>query len=190
MESSFYSEDELKKLGIGVYGRNVLISRKASIYGAERIIIGNNVRIDDFAILSGKITIGSYVHIANYTALYGGNTGIIMGNYSTVSSRCAIYAISDDYSGMHMTNPMVPHEYIKYTCAEVILKQHVIVGTSCTILPGCVLEEGVSVGAMSLVNHNLESWGIYCGIPCRKIRDRKKELLKYVEFLEGNNQDK
>lgn len=187
MESSYYSEAELSQLGISVYGSNVLISRKTSIYGVEKITIGNNVRIDDFAIVSGKITIGNYVHIANYTALYGGDTGITLDNYSTISSRCALYAISDDYSGMHMTNPMVPHECIEYTCAEVILKQHVIVGTNCTILPGCTLGEGASVGAMSLINHNLEPWGIYCGIPCRKIRDRKKELLKYVDCLEGKN---
>lgn len=183
MENSFYSEEELNQLGIKSYGNNVLISKKASIYGAEKITIGSNVRIDDFVILSGKITIGSYAHIANYTALYGGDTGIRMGNYSTVSSRCAIYAISDDYSGMYMTNPMVPHECIRYTCAEVVLKQHVVVGTCCTILPGCILEEGASVGAMSLINRSLESWGIYHGIPCRRMKDRKKDLLQYVEII-------
>lgn len=34
--------------------------------------IGSNVRIDDFCILSGRLEFGSYVHIAAYSALYGG----------------------------------------------------------------------------------------------------------------------
>lgn len=46
--TSFYSEDELKSIGLKTYGENVLISRFARIYGAKNISIGNNVRIDDF----------------------------------------------------------------------------------------------------------------------------------------------
>ncbi len=53
--TSFYTEKELQSNGLGTYGANVLISRKASINGAENIRIGSNVRIDDFCRLSGKI---------------------------------------------------------------------------------------------------------------------------------------
>lgn len=49
--TSFYSEEELRSIGLKSYGKNVLISRFARIYGAESISIGNNVRIDDFCIL-------------------------------------------------------------------------------------------------------------------------------------------
>ena len=52
--NSFYSKEELKEIGFKKYGENVLISRKTSIYNPEKIIIGNNVRIDDFCILSRK----------------------------------------------------------------------------------------------------------------------------------------
>ncbi|PSU67593.1 hypothetical protein CTM67_20550, partial [Photobacterium phosphoreum] len=72
---SFYSYEELKKIGFSSFGDNVLISKKASIYGASKIDIGNNVRIDDFCVLScsnGKFNIGNYIHIAvsvSYTHL-------------------------------------------------------------------------------------------------------------------------
>ena len=61
--NSFYSDEELKKIRFKSLGENVLISKKASIYSPEKIIIGNNVRIDDFCILSGNIQIGNHVHI-------------------------------------------------------------------------------------------------------------------------------
>ncbi len=64
--NSFYSECELKELGLESFGENIFISRKASIYGAKKIRLGNNVRVDDFCILSGKISIGNFVHVAGY----------------------------------------------------------------------------------------------------------------------------
>ena len=98
-------------MGLKSYEHNVLISRKASIYGAENISIGHDVRIDDFCILSGKITLGSYIHISAYTALYAGRAEITVGNFSSISSRCVVYALTDDYSGQVLLNSMVPDEY-------------------------------------------------------------------------------
>lgn len=69
--NSFYSKEELQNIGFKKIGENVLISKKASIYSPQNIIIGNHVRIDDFTILSGEIEMGDYVHISAYVALYG-----------------------------------------------------------------------------------------------------------------------
>lgn len=56
MATSFYSDEELQQMGFAHVGHDVMISRKASIYGASNIWIGNHVRVDDFCVLSGKIT--------------------------------------------------------------------------------------------------------------------------------------
>lgn len=80
---SFYSRSELEHIGFATIGKNVLLSRKASIYSPAMISIGDNVRIDDFCILSGCIGIGSQVHISAYVALYGG-MGITIEDYSGV----------------------------------------------------------------------------------------------------------
>ena len=95
--TSFYSEDELKRIGLKSYGCEVKISRNACLYGVEKISIGSNVRIDDFCILSGSISIGNNVHIAAFSALYGGNDGIIIGDFANLSSRVSVYSVSDDY---------------------------------------------------------------------------------------------
>ena len=104
---SFYSQKELQSMGFRSLGDNVLISRKASIYGIERISVGSNVRVDDFCILSGKIELGDYIHIAAYSALYGGEEGIFIDDFVNMSSRISVYSVSDDYSGETMTNPMI-----------------------------------------------------------------------------------
>lgn len=186
--TSFYSREELKQLGFKQLGNNVLISRKASIYGAEKMSIGNNVRIDDFCILSGKIVIGDFVHIAAYSALFGGSEGIELKNFSGLSSRCVIYASSDDYSGEFLTNPTIPDKYTNVINKKVVLEKHVIIGTGSSIMPGVIVGEGSAVGSMSLVNKPLQSWGIYCGVPCRKVKDRSMTLLDIEkEFIESIN---
>lgn len=52
--TSFYIDEELSQFGLKSYGKNVLISRKCSIYSASTISIGDNLRIDDYCLLSGK----------------------------------------------------------------------------------------------------------------------------------------
>lgn len=183
---SFYSEQELHELGLKSFGKNVKISRKASIYGASRISVGDHVRIDDFCILSGRIEIGNYVHIAAYTALYGGTDGVYIDDFVNVSSRICVYSISDDYSGETMTSPLVPDRYKKLTSAPVRIHRQTIIGTGCTILPGVEVGEGCAFGAMSLINKSTEPFTIYAGIPIKKIRDRKRDVLALEKmFLES-----
>lgn len=191
--NSFYSVEELTQMGFKSLGGNgfhdetldICVSRKASIYSPEKISLGNHVRIDDFCILSGDIEIGNYVHIAAYCALFGGDKGIEMKDFSGLSSRCVIYAVSDDYSGENLTNPTVPQKYTGVTGEKVVLEKHVIVGTGCSIMPGVVIHEGSAVGSMSLVNKSIDGWGIYVGIPCKKVKDRSKEVLQLETELLG-----
>jgi galactoside O-acetyltransferase len=58
--NSFYSESKLKQLGFKSIGKNVLISKKASFYGINRIQIGDNVRIDDFCFFLQRSSLFPY----------------------------------------------------------------------------------------------------------------------------------
>ena len=82
-----------------------------------------------------------------------------------------------------MTNPTVPSQYTDVTHADVFLGKHVIVGCGSVILPGVTLGEGVAVGALSLVNKDCETFGIYVGKPARRIKGRKRELLELEQRL-------
>ena len=175
--TSFYSEDELKRIGLKYYGCEVKISRNACLYGVEKISIGSNVRIDDFCILSGSISIGNNVHIAAFSALYGGNDGIIIGDFANLSSRVSVYSVSDDYSGETMTNPTIPHKYKKVESGVVKIGKHVIIGSTSVILPGVCIAEGGAFGSFSFINRNSEPWSVNAGIPFKKLKNRKKDLL-------------
>ncbi|WP_210546249.1 acyltransferase [Rhodoferax sp. PAMC 29310] len=173
------SREAIERLGFAAVGDNVQISSKASFYGISRIALANDVRIDDFCVLSagvGGISVGHHVHIAVYSSLIGAGQ-ITLSDFCNISSRVSIYSSSDDFSGATMTNPTVPSKYTGVTHANVFLGKHVIVGCGSVILPGVTLEDGVAVGALSLINRNCEAFGIYAGNPARRIKERQRRLL-------------
>ena len=187
---------QIEAMGFACVGDNARLSDKASYYNCTNIVIGHNVRIDDFCVLSagvGGIIIGSYIHIAVYSSLIGAGK-ITLHDFSNISSRVSIYSSNDDYSGASMTNPMVPDEFTNVSHADVTIGRHVIIGAGSVVLPGVTLEEGVALGALSLISKSCSKFGIYSGVPARRIKERKQDVLQLeqvlIEQLNSSNQHK
>ncbi len=187
MKTSFYNEKELKKFGFKNIGKNVLISKKASFYGEQNISFANNIRIDDFCILSGKIEIGNYVHIAAGSVLIGSNKGITFNDFAGCSQHVCIYAVSDTYSGYSLTNPTIPNKYRKVNQGAVFIEKYVIIGAGSIVLPSVRIREGAAVGALSLVDKSTDAWKIYLGNPAKPIKNRSKKLLELEKELLADN---
>lgn len=188
--SNFLSEEELKALGIKAYGEDVLIGRHAVLYSPEKLSLGNHVRIDDFTIISGRVTLGDYIHISQFCGLYGGDDGIVMEDFSGLSSKCSIYAVSDDYTGASMTNPTVPAKYKPGSISSPVhIGKHAIIGCNSVVLPGVTVAEGTAVGSMSLCNKSTEEWSMYVGIPARKKGERKKDILELERQLHADESE-
>jgi acetyltransferase-like isoleucine patch superfamily enzyme len=186
MKTSFYEPEELKSLGLKSYGENVKISRKTSIYNPEEISLGNNIRIDDYCILSGKIKIGSYVHVAAYTALYAQYEPLTIGDFVGLSSRIAIYTFSDDLIwGISLGNSTIPDEFrAKVDKGPVVLEKHVMISSGSVILPKTEIKMGAVVGALSLVRGKVDAWKIYRGNPLKFVSKRpSKRILELEEKL-------
>lgn len=173
------SRQALEGMGFAALGRDVQVSDRASFYGLPRIALGDHVRIDDFCVISagdGGVTVGDHVHLAVFSLLMGAGR-ITLGDFCNISSRVSIYSSSDDYSGATLTNPTVPARYKHVEHADVVLGRHVIIGSGSVVLPGLTLEDGVAVGALSLVKESCTAFGVYAGNPARRVRERKRDLL-------------
>ena len=181
-ETSFYTRTELSRLGVAAFGEQVLISRKSSIYRPEAISLGHHVRIDDFCVLSGGegIALGNYIHIGCFCVLYGG-AGIVMGDCSGLSARVAVYSESDDFSGASVVGPWFPASMKPgYIRGRVEIGRYAQVGAASSIMPGVVIGEGAAVGAHALVRSSCEPWTIYGGVPAKRLKDRKRDLLRLL----------
>ena len=173
-------QSQIIEMGFASFGKNIAISNRASFYNCKKISLGNNVRIDDFCVLSagvGGIFLGNYIHIAVYSSLMGAGT-ISLADFSNISSKVAIYSSSDDFSGEWMTNPTIPERLTGVVRADVTIGRHVIIGSGTVILPGVTVGEGTAIGALSLVKSNCESFGIYAGTPARRIGERSRRILE------------
>jgi galactoside O-acetyltransferase len=185
MSGSFYTEQELTQLGFASVGANVRLSRKSSVYGADRIHLASNVRIDDFCLLSagqGGIRIGSYVHLGAFSLITGAGE-VVLEDFSGFSSRVSVYSSNDDYSGAALTNPTVPAQWTNVRSAPVRIARHAIVGSGAVILPGVTIGEGAAIGALSLVRKDCEPFGVYFGSPARRISRRSRKLLEVEKAL-------
>lgn len=189
-QTSFYTEEELQHLGFKSVGRHCKISRKASFYGIERMSVGNNVRIDDFCILSGCITLGNNIHISAFAALYGA-MGIELEDYTCVSIRSTILSATDDSSGNYLCGPVHPDGFTNVTGGKVTLKRFSFVASHSLVFPKVTIAEGAVVGAMSMVKTDLEPWTIYAGVPARKLKERSRSMLNLMDsypIIQDNNE--
>jgi dTDP-4-amino-4,6-dideoxy-D-glucose acyltransferase len=135
--------------------------------------------------------IGANVHIAAFCFL-AGKSEVRLDDFSGLSSRVSIYSSTDDYSGAVLTNPTVPQEFTGVQSARVHLGKHVIVGSGSVVLPGTHLGDGAALGALSLANGIYESFGIFAGVPARRVRDRQRGLvekeLQYMALLRDEDE--
>lgn len=164
-------------------GNNVVISPHATFYGAENISIGDNVRVDDFTVISavgGFIEIGSNIHISTHCLLIGSG-GIILEDYVNIASGCVLMSASDDFSGAHLIGPCVPDEKRMVKKGIISMHSHAVLGIRCTLLPGAALREGCAFGAGTLgVGNIYKGWSVYVGSPAKMIKQRSSGSLSLV----------
>jgi galactoside O-acetyltransferase len=175
----YLSESELKKLSPKSLGKNVNIAEDAVLVGIENMSFGNDIRIDSNSVIvasNGFLNVGSNVHISVgcYLAC---SSGITLEDYVGLSAHVKVFTASDDFSGEALHNPTVPEAYKNIKRGSVIIGRHSIIGAGSTILPGVSIGPSTAVGAMSLVNKSIDSFGIYFGVPVKRHGERSKQHL-------------
>ena len=187
--NNIYRLSELQRMGIKILGKNIKISKYVRIYNPQNLILHNNIRIDDYTILSGigQIEIKNYVHIGPQSFITSGSK-ILLSDFTGLSSGVKLFGSSDNYNGNFMTNPTVPKKFVGTIIGDIILKPHVVIGAGSVVLPNITLGQGSAIGSLSLVNKNTEEWKIYAGSPIKFVKDRKKncQLLENILIKENN----
>lgn len=179
----YLTPQEIRKIGFKSAGNELLISPFAQFHNPELISLGNNVRVDDFVVMSGNISIGSYVHFSINSSIISPRAHVTVCDFATVSFYSCITSANDDYSGKFMTNPTVPRDFTNVFDLDVKVEEHVVIGAHSLILPGVKLDTGCAIGAYSFVKHDVPKWEVHAGIPAGKIGTRSRNLLRNVKHL-------
>lgn len=178
-----YTPEALARLGVTI-GQNVTIHSSVVFFNPAKIHIGDNVRIDCFAMISAGqhgVHVGSHVHIAAGCYLFGGGGKIELQDFCGLSARVSLYTATDDYTEGYLSNPTVHEKFKKVRRGNILAKKHVLVGSGSVVLPGVTLGEGAAVGTLTLVNRSVPDYTVVSGNPAKKVTLRNYEKLKELE---------
>jgi carbonic anhydrase/acetyltransferase-like protein (isoleucine patch superfamily) len=149
--------------------------------------IGQNVFIDESAILIGKVTIGNDVSIWPTSVIRGDVEHIEIGDETNIQDGSILHVShAGDYSpvghplkiGKGVT---VGHRAVVHACT---IGDYCLIGIGAIILDGAVIEDYVMLGAGALVpsGKKLETGYLYIGSPAKPLRaltDKEKAFLEY-----------
>ena len=174
--AEFLSPKQLAELDFAFLGEDVRIHATCVLVNCQSMSIGNGVRIDPFCVLSAgsSLDIGNYVHVAAHCVLMG-SAAISLGDFAGMSHGAKLLSASDDFVGGSLIGPTVPDAFRTVDSRPVLLGRHAVIGAGSLALPGAVMEEGATVGSLSLVKGCLAPWTVNAGSPARKIRDRDRQ---------------
>ncbi len=160
----------------GIYyfkSRNIKLGERISVSGqAFNIKIGNNVTFfphSKFEFCNKAIFEVGDNCVFSYSVLIACSDRIIIGKDVQIGEYTSIRDSTHDY--VHMGKPMKMNKDIS---ESIIIGNNVWIGRNCLIMPGSVIEDGVVVGANSLVKGTLKSNFIYAGNPIREIKQRPR----------------
>ncbi|WP_278560609.1 acyltransferase [Phocaeicola plebeius] len=112
-----------------------------------------------------KLTIGKYTHI-NRKCMLDARGYIKIGNNVSISHQVTLCSASHDFQS----------PTFDYISAPIIIEDNVWIGLNATILQGVTIREGCIIAAGSIVTKETEPYGVYAGIPAKKISTRNKNI--------------
>ncbi len=173
LDTDWFTADELGAAGFGSVSYTARVSRKCSLYGVSGRI-GAHVRVDDFCILKGNITLDDYVHLAAFCMISGAHAPVTIGRHVGISTRLSLFTASDDYSANTLGGPTTPSEYTTQIVGPVSIGTGTMIGAHCVILPNVWIGVGASIGAGCVVTRGIPSGGILRAVPSR-LSERKRQ---------------
>lgn len=172
----------------GACGRNVIIGRSCTFRYPGRILLGDNVVLDEYCCLDARnatrqgLILGNNVVVNRMVALRGDiriGDGVNIGSSCHVNSRSGVF-IEDGvsiaagcfinagtYDLREMSKPV--SERVSMSAGPIRVGRNAWLATSVTLLDAVEVGEGTVVAAGSVVNHNIPARSVAQGNPARVI---------------------
>lgn len=153
------------------FGENFHVGRNVFLWAKNNIEIGDNVYIGRNSSIECNASIGNNVLMANGVALIGRYDHHYQQIGIPVSESSQIR--DDDYDWMEINN-------------KVTIGDDVWVGYGAIILSGVKISSGCIISAGAIVTRNTQVYGIYAGVPAKRIADRfdsKDDLAQHIRIL-------
>lgn len=156
------------ELGPGVTARHGLF-----VFNQGRIRIGRNVsfgsNVDVSCYAGGSIEIGDDSFIGNGCVIASAGGNIRIGADALIAEGVSIRA------GDHGLAPDRPMRAQPVVLRDIEIGRDVWLSKSVAVIAGARIADGVVIGANAVARGETEPYGIYAGVPIRKIGDRREK---------------
>ncbi len=174
--------DEKRKKDLKYCGENVYIGQNVIFTNPKEVILGDNVRIDPFTLITTALEVGNYVQICSHVVLGGGNQHkITLGNWTFIGYGSKLFCASEDYSGDYgPVNEFWGNN--KIFRGDISFEDYSGVASDVMVFPNVTVPTGCTVGAKSFIytKNDLKSWSVFIGSPLKFHKERnKKNVIKY-----------
>jgi acetyltransferase-like isoleucine patch superfamily enzyme len=113
------------------------------------------------------VVIGNNVSINPYTILYG-HGGLKIGNNTRIAAHVMVIPAEHNYEDR---NTLIRLQQSNKQGIEI--GEDVWIGAGAKILDGTRIEKGCVIGANAVLKGKTDPYGVYVGIPARKIKERQ-----------------
>lgn len=115
-----------------------------------------------------NLTIGANCQI-NKNCMLDARGGLTIGNNVSISYNVTLCSAGHD---IHSPS-------FDYISSPIVIHDNVWIGLNVTVLKGVVIGEGAVIASGAVVTKNCDSWGIYAGVPAKKIGERTRGEILY-----------
>jgi acetyltransferase-like isoleucine patch superfamily enzyme len=112
------------------------------------------------------IEIGHHSHFAPNCVLYGWG-GLKIGPYCNIAAHCVFATIGHDDVIRDQPMSLAPAK-----AGPITLVEDVWIAANCTITANTTIAKGCIIGANAVVTRDTQPYGLYVGVPARRLRDR------------------
>jgi len=184
----------LLPLVLGGAGRNLLVARNVTFRCPGRIRVGDNVTLDEGAVLDAKgsgpdagVRLGSHVLIGRNSILSGTDASIELGDFVSMGPNCYLRTGSFIRIGSNVSigpytaviagehafdDPHTPVLMQARLSKGITVGDGAWLGVRSTILDGVTVGRDAVVGAGSLVRDDVPEGAVVVGVPARVVRYR------------------
>jgi acetyltransferase-like isoleucine patch superfamily enzyme len=183
---------------LGRVGRNVVFGVNVTIRHPHKIVIGDNVVIDDGCCLDAKgtdnrgIAIGNGVFVGRNTILSCKNGDIVIDDRANIGFNCEVFSASQVRVGKSVL--MAAYTYLVggdhlydridipvleqgRTARGIEVDDNVWLGTHVVVADGSRVGRDAIVGAGAVVVGDIPEFAIAAGIPAKVMKDRRGTSL-------------
>ena len=168
--------EEIKK-SLKYCGENVLIGQNVIFTNPREVVLGNNVRIDPFTLVTTALEVGNYIQICSHVVLGGGSQHkITLGDWNFIGYGSKLFCGSEDYSGEHgPVNEFWGNN--KIYRGDITFGDYSGIASDVMVFPKVNIPTGCTVGAKSFIHtkNNLEEWSVFIGNPVKFHKSRNKD---------------